>query len=112
VPDATEAGDTELATLPVDTDGDGTPDYLDTDSDGDTVLDGTDNCRLVANTPQTDSDGDGVGDACEADSDGDGLSDVIEGQLGTDPMDADSDDDGVIDGREPSPGAWTPMATA
>jgi len=35
------------------------------DTDGDGVLDVTDNCPLVANPDQTDSDDDGVGDACE-----------------------------------------------
>ena len=38
-----------------------------------------------------------------ADTDGDGLSDGVEGTLGTDPNDADSDDDGVLDGDEPNP---------
>ncbi len=36
-----------------------------TDSDGDGIPDGSDNCRLVANADQEDSDNDGVGDACE-----------------------------------------------
>lgn len=35
------------------------------DSDGDRVLDGTDNCALVANANQRDGDGDGFGDACD-----------------------------------------------
>jgi len=39
------------------------------------------------------------------DSDGDGLTDVQEGNLGTDPNDADSDDDGIGDGEEVYPGA-------
>ncbi|MBI4280567.1 hypothetical protein HY628_00030 [Candidatus Uhrbacteria bacterium] len=34
------------------------------------------------------------------DSDGDGLSDALEGYLGTDPFDPDSDDDGILDGDE------------
>jgi hypothetical protein len=34
------------------------------------------------------------------DSDGDGLSDVLEGQLGTNPFDADTDGDGLDDGTE------------
>ena len=34
------------------------------------------------------------------DSDGDGLTDKIENELGTDPLDSDSDDDGLSDGDE------------
>jgi predicted phosphodiesterase len=44
------------------------------DSDGDGVLDATDNCPLVANPLQEDGDADGIGDACQ-DSDGDGVLD-------------------------------------
>ena len=40
-----------------------------------------------------DGDGDGIGD-----DDGDGLTDVEEGDMGTDPEDSDSDDDGLNDG--------------
>jgi hypothetical protein len=48
VPSLLESGAVSLSTQPVDTDLDGTPDYRDTDSDNDTVLDSTDNCRLVS----------------------------------------------------------------
>lgn len=52
---------------PANTDGDGLGNACDPDDDNDTVLDGVDNCPLVANTNQKDSDGDGKGDACDPD---------------------------------------------
>ena len=49
-----EAGDDDLTTPPVDTDGDGIPDYRDLDSDGDGVPD--------ADEGSGDRDGDGIPD--------------------------------------------------
>ena len=48
-----------------------------TDSDGDGVPDGDDNCVLMPNPAQGDGDDDGLGDPCDpcTDSDGDGLGD-------------------------------------
>lgn len=46
-----------------------------TDTDGDGIVDETDNCTTVANPEQTDTDGDGQGDACDTDDDNDGILD-------------------------------------
>jgi hypothetical protein len=45
------------------------------DSDGDGVLDLSDDCATVKNADQRDTDGDGEGDACDGDDDGDGIPD-------------------------------------
>jgi hypothetical protein len=81
-PDALEAGDADLATPPVDTDGDGGGDFIDVDSDNDGLLDALE-----------DPDCDGVLDpgessAVSSDTDGDGAPDMIEHAAGTDPNDA------------------------
>ncbi|MBV1910470.1 MAG: tandem-95 repeat protein [Kangiellaceae bacterium] len=111
---------------PLDTDDDGTPDYLDidsdddgipdviesvireTDTDGDGIHDGID----VDQTGGIDSDGDGIDDAFDAsitgglDADLDGVDDLLEPQNdqdgdGTfDYLDLDSDDDGISDTAE------------
>ncbi len=45
------------------------------DQDGDSILDGADNCPATRNPAQTDLDGDGTGDACDDDVDGDRVPD-------------------------------------
>jgi len=72
----------------LDTDGDGTPDYLDTDSDGDGIPDEVEKGWGGENAPPTDSDQDGTPDFQDEDSDNNGLPDADEGQ-------DDPDGDGV-----------------
>ena len=96
---------------PVDTDGDGTPDELDTDDDNDGVLD-TQEVRDGTDPKNPDSDNDGVTDGQEKadgtnplnpDTDGDGLSDGDEKAKGTDPLNPDTDGDGIPDGQDANP---------
>jgi len=107
----------------LDTDGDGTPDYLDLDSDNDGIADlveaggpdadangrvdgftdadgkGVDDTVQANALPLFDTDGDGTRDFQDADSDNDGLPDSVEspGNLATP---TDSDQDGAADYRE------------
>lgn len=69
--DAEEAGDSDLATAPVDTDTDTIPDFRDPDSDQDGLSDAKEKELMT--------------DPTQADSDGDGVSDLIETAAGTDP---------------------------
>ena len=120
IPDVVEGGSD------VDSDGDGTPDYLDADSDGDGIPDASEGAGDVdgdglPNYLDADSDGDGIPDASEgagdvdgdglpnyldADSDGDGIPDAVEGTGDVDGdglpnyLDADSDGDGIPDAVE------------
>ncbi|MCA9607858.1 MAG: hypothetical protein KC619_19750 [Myxococcales bacterium] len=88
-----------------DTDGDGTPDYMDDDSDGDGLSDATEAGDADVMSPPVDSDGDGLPDFRDLDSDNDGLSDADEATIYmTDPTDADSDGDGDTDAAEVSAG--------
>ncbi|WP_437967837.1 hypothetical protein WMF04_00435 [Sorangium sp. So ce260] len=92
IPDG-DAGATTTSPLEADTDHGGV-----TDGSEDTDLDG------VVDAGETDpAAGHGADDGLSTDSDGDGLSDGLEGALGTDPNDADTDGDGVRDGLEPNP---------
>ena len=74
---------------------------VETDLDGDGVLDSADNCTEVANTDQRDSNGDGFGNVCDADLNNDGTINVID--LGvlrsvffSNDADADFNGDGVV----------------
>ncbi len=101
----------------VDTDGDDEIDLVDTDDDGDGVLDGDDNCQLTSNAGQEDTDSDLTGNACDADDDGDEILDGADNcplvsnadQLDTDgdqsgnACDDDDDGDGVDDDSDAFP---------
>ncbi len=117
----------EGAAAAVDTDADGTPDYLDDDSDGDGIpdyreagdsdlqsdpfdsdFDGTPDFRDLDSDNNgrnddvdgvDDPDGDGLGDFADGDDDGDAIDDVTE--LGPNPAQpTDSDGDGIPDFRD------------
>jgi Thrombospondin type 3 repeat len=73
------------------------------DSDGDGVLDGTDNCPTVANVDQRDIDDDGIGDVCDDDLDGDGTANAVDtcpSEQNADQID--SDGDGIGDVCDPT----------
>lgn len=105
IKDKIEAGDSDVSTLPVDSDEDGVADFLDLDSDNNCIDDdteaGTDDGGAV------DSDEDGVRDYADDDNDNDGISDLVEldacagtdtdGDGTADYMDEDSDNDGIGD---------------
>ncbi len=78
-----------------DTDGDTTPDWQDTDSDGDGIDDIFEAGDALPSTPPRDSDADGTPDFRDDDSDGNGISDLDE-SCGTDPP-CDTDSDGYFD---------------
>jgi hypothetical protein len=71
------------AAIPIDTDGDGTPDFND--------------AFPLDPTETLDTDGDLIGNNADLDDDGDQLSDAFEALLGTNPLAADSDADGLSD---------------
>ncbi|MBM4376463.1 MAG: OmpA family protein [Deltaproteobacteria bacterium] len=74
----------------------------DTDEGG--VLDGSEDTNLDGKVDAGEADPNAVADDAEAkDTDGDGLSDGLEGTLGSDSNDTDTDDDGVLDGAEANP---------
>ncbi|SFR31642.1 gliding motility-associated C-terminal domain-containing protein [Robiginitalea myxolifaciens] len=93
----------------VDTDGDGVPDPIDIDDDNDGILDIFEDPNTDGdNDPLTDpldSDGDGIPDHLDIDADNDGIPDNVEAQT-TDgyvaPSGMDSDNDGLDDAYEGS----------
>ncbi len=119
IDDATEFGDGDE---PSDVDGDGIPDALDQDSDGDGRSDADEAGDSDRRTPPRDTDGDGVADFRDPDVDGDGVVDGRDNcpfvpnadQTNHDhdargaACDGDDDNDGVPDGADNCPGVANP----
>lgn len=103
-----------------DTDGDGTPDYKDNDSDNNGVLDSV---EVGIPTNPSDSDGDGIANFRDTDDDGNGRLDKDE--IGSNPLmptntdgedlpdyqDLDDDNDGIIDRNEIGSNLQNPVDT-
>lgn len=131
--DAVEVG--ENVNAPLDTDGDGIINALDTDDDDDNI-DTIKEALLGTNPLLNDTDGDGISDSEEVgsvsdkpldennngvldvietdeslDQDKDGLSDYIEARLNTDPKKADTDGDGINDAIEVGSNTEQPLDT-
>ena len=123
--DAGAAPVTDNLAILIDTDGDLLSNDVDTDHDGDSILnqndrfpydpnafsdidnDGfADNVDQFPNNPaeSADTDGDGLGNNVSTDDDNDGVTDLREILNGTDPLNADTDGDGAIDTDIPGPG--------
>jgi len=87
------------------------------DTDGDGIVDASDNCKNISNSGQLDTDGDKMGDSCDNDDDNDGVNDANDncpktsnaGQTDTDgdgkgnSCDGDDDNDGVADTKDNCP---------
>lgn len=66
--------------------------FVDTDTDADSVGDATDNCPLDANPLQENNDGDALGDICDPDDDNDGTFDIADNCPITSNLDQSDDD--------------------
>ena len=89
-----------------DLDGDGLPNYLDPDSDGDGISDEVESGDTDCFSPPVDSDGDLIPNFLDEDSDGDSIADQTEGLDDADRdgvpnyLDLDADGDGFADAEE------------
>ncbi len=93
IPDAVEGG--------ADPDGDGIPNALDIDSDGDNITDREEAGDIDPKTAPVDTDKDGIPDYLDLDADGDGISDADEaGDANPLTKAIDSDGDGLQDFRD------------
>ncbi|WP_299443960.1 thrombospondin type 3 repeat-containing protein, partial [uncultured Aquimarina sp.] len=82
------------------------------DTDGDGIIDESDNCPFIANAGQEDDDLDGIGNVCDDDDDNDGVPDTTDvcpgfddtvdndGDNVPDECDQDDDNDGISDAVE------------
>ena len=107
----------EGAAMNVDSDKDGTPDYLDTDSDNDGIPDYREAGDTDLATKPVDSDGDGIADYRDTDSDNNGRKDGVDGLDDTDNdgvanfQDLDDDGDQIADVDELGPNPAQPVDT-
>lgn len=101
----------------LDTDHDGTPDYLDDDSDNDGIPDYREAGDALASSAPVDSDGDGTPDFRDTDSDENGRADAVDGVDDVDAdgqadfQDMDDDGDNIADVEELGPNALQPADT-
>ena len=105
-PDADGISTTDEGGEVLDSDGDTTPNYLDVDSDGDTISDREEAGRDDCGRPPRDNDGDGAPDFLDDDSDDNGIPDRDEppgdtdGDTTPDRSDIDDDGDALLDTEE------------
>ena len=103
VPASAESSpDSGVIAAPIDTDGDGAPDFRDLDTDGDGITDADEAGDTTPGTLPIDTDADGAPDYRDLDSDADGISDDDEaGDATTSTPPVDSDVDGIPDFQDP-----------
>jgi len=104
---------------PVDTDGDGIADYVDTDSDGDGISDNAENglgqgeiaFGTLSDTATNDADGDGLFDQYETAIDGNANDGFVVNEGVTDPLTAEDNNNGYLpdDGGDAVDGAVVPL---